>query len=126
MKKQTLALACLAAGVLAACGGGSSSPTSPSPSFAATTGSVDVTGTLWQSVKYGGGGDVPGLIFHPTSPDVLDARTDIGGIYRWDATASTWVALTDSLGVTDGFYMGSESIALDPNDDKRVYMSTGL
>jgi hypothetical protein len=126
MKKQTLALACLAAGVLAACGGGSSSPTSQSPSFAATTGSVDVTGTRWQSVKYGGGGYVPGLIFHPTSPDVLYARTDIGGIYRWDATASTWVALTDSLGVTDGFYMGSESIALDPNDDKRVYMSTGL
>ena len=44
MKKQTLVLACLAAGVLTACGGGSS-PSTQSPSFAATTGTVDVTGT---------------------------------------------------------------------------------
>jgi hypothetical protein len=132
MKKQYLALACAVAGLVAACGGGSS-PSSQSPSFAAMMGSasgggadVAATGTRWQSVKYGGGGYVPGLIFHPTSPNVLYARTDIGGVYRWDATASTWVGLTDSLGIRDSFYMGSESMALDPNDDKRVYMSTGL
>ncbi len=132
MKKQSLALACALASLVAACGGGSST-SSQSPSFAAMIGSasgggadVATTGTRWQSVKYGGGGYVPGLIFHPTSPNVLYARTDIGGVYRWDATASTWVALTDSLGIRDSFYMGSESMALDPNDDKRVYMSTGL
>jgi xyloglucan-specific exo-beta-1,4-glucanase len=132
MKKQSLALACALASLVAACGGGSST-SSQSPSFAAMVGSasgggadVATTGTRWQSVKYGGGGYVPGLIFHPTTPNVLYARTDIGGVYRWDATASTWVALTDSLGIRDSFYMGSESMALDPNDDKRVYMSTGL
>ena len=132
MKKQTLAIACVLAGMVAGCGGGSSSSTQ-SPSFAAMTGSVSgggadvaTTGTRWQSVKYGGGGYVPGLIFHPTSPNVLYARTDIGGVYRKDGTTSTWVAITDGLSVRDGFYMGSESMALDPNDDKRVYMSTGL
>ena len=85
-----------------------------------------VTGTRWQSVKYGGGGYIPGLIYHPTSPNVLYARTDIGGVYRWNATTSTWVAITDGLGIKEGFFQGSESLALDPNDDKRVYMSTGL
>jgi xyloglucan-specific exo-beta-1,4-glucanase len=132
MKKQSLALACALAGLVAACGGGSS-PSSQSPSFAAMIGSasgggadVAATGTRWQSVKYGGGGYVPGLIFHPTTPNLVYARTDIGGVYRWEPASSTWTALTDSLGIRDGFYMGSESMALDPNDDKRVYMSTGL
>jgi hypothetical protein len=131
MKKQTLALACAVAGLVAACGGGS--PSSQSPTFAAMTGtasgggaSLATLGTRWQSVKYGGGGYVPGLIYHPTSPNVLYARTDIGGAYRWNPATSTWVAITDGLGVTEGFYMGSETMALDPNDDNRVYMSAGL
>ena len=84
MKKQTLALACVLAGLVAACGGGSS-PSSQSPSFAAMTGTASgggasvALGTRWQNVKFGGGGYVPGLIFHPTSPNVLYARTDVGG-----------------------------------------------
>ncbi|MRV72634.1 dockerin [Duganella sp. FT92W] len=83
-------------------------------------------GTRWQNVKFGGGGYVAGLIYHPTTPDLLYARTDIGGAYRWNPAASAWVPITDFLSNRDGFYMGSESMALDPNDDKRVYMSTGL
>jgi len=132
MKKQSLALACAVAGLVAACGGGSS-PSSQSPSFAAMIGSasgggadVATTGTRWQNVKFGGGGYVPGLIFHPTSPNVLYARTDIGGAYRWNAATSTWTPITDGFGAEEGFFNGSESIALDPNDDQRIYMSTGL
>jgi len=126
--KHFVALAAVTAALLAACGG-SGDPSAQSPSYAAKQGGAAVpsaAGTRWQNVKYGGGGYVPGLVFHPTSPDVLYARTDIGGIYRWNPTASNWIPLTDSLGVQDGFHMGSESIALDPNDDQRVYMSTGL
>ena len=129
MKKQTLALACIVAGTLAACGGGTSSTSSSqSPAFAATTGSVAVptTGTRWQNVKYGGSGYVPGLVFHPTSPNVLYARTDMGGVYRWDAATSAWVPITDGFGVREGFFNGAESVGLDPTDDKRVYLVTGL
>jgi hypothetical protein len=129
MKKQTLAIACLLAGMVAACGGGSSNPTAQSPSVATKQGGApapSLAGTRWQNVKYGGGGYVPGLVFHPTTPDVLYARTDIGGAYRWNPAASAWVPITDGFGVSEGFYMGSESMALDPNDDRRVYMSTGL
>jgi hypothetical protein len=132
MKKQSLALACALAGLVAACGGGSS-PSSQSPSLAAMVGSasgggadVATTGNRWQNVKFGGGGYVPGLIFHPTSPNVLYARTDIGGAYRWNAATSSWTPITDGFGAEEGFFNGSESMALDPNDDKRVYMSTGL
>jgi hypothetical protein len=131
MKKQTLALACVLAGLVAACGGGSS-PSSQSPSFAAMIGTASgggasvALGTRWQNVKYGGGGYVPGLIFHPTSPNVLYARTDVGGSYRWNAATSSWVPITDSFGPTEAGFDGAESIALDPNDDQRVYMSTGL
>lgn len=130
MKKQTLAVACLLAGMVAACGGGSS-PSAQAPSQAAKQvgapgPAAAPTGTRWQNVKYGGGGYVPGLVFHPTSQDVLYARTDIGGAYRWNPANSSWVPITDGFGVSEGFYMGSESMALDPNDDKRVYMSTGL
>jgi hypothetical protein len=79
-------------------------------------------------VKFGGGGYVTGLIFHPTSANVLYARTDIGGAYRWDQATSSWIPITDGLGFSGGesFYHGIESIALDPNNDQLVYMAAGM
>jgi xyloglucan-specific exo-beta-1,4-glucanase len=80
----------------------------------------------WTNAKWGGGGYVTGLVFHPTSANVLYARTDIGGIYRWNQATSSWLPLTDGFGPTESFFQGAESIALDPNDDRLVYMGTGL
>jgi xyloglucan-specific exo-beta-1,4-glucanase len=111
---------------------GSSSDGSSSDGSSSDGGSSDggaegtPVGTSWTSVKIGGGGYVPGLIFHPMSANVLYARTDIGGAYRWNASTSSWVGITDGFGPSEGFYMGAESIALDPNDDQRVFMSTGM
>lgn len=86
------------------------------------------TATPWTSVKFGGGGYVTGLIFHPTSTNLLYARTDIGGAYRWNQAASSWVPITDGLGFGGGesSYHGIESIALDPNNDQLVYMAAGM
>lgn len=150
-----LALSALLTSMLAGCGGGGSgtagapatpappaapdtpaAPGQPAPAPTTPTTPVDTdqpgdgatagrTGP-WTNVKIGGGGYVPGLIFHPTSPHILYARTDIGGAYRWNATTSSWTPMTDGFGVSEAFYQGAESIALDPNDDTRVYMSTGL
>ena len=99
-KKQIIALSSLMAALVAGCGGGSESAGSAAgPQFAATTvvGSAarQAAPARWGSVKFGGGGYVPGLIFHPTSADVLYARTDIGGAYRWDAATKAWVAITE-------------------------------
>ena len=97
------------------------------PSAAPAPPAAPVTqGTTWTSAKIGGGGYVTGLIFHPTSANVLYARTDIGGAYRWNQVASSWVPITDGFAAAESFFQGAESIALDPNDDQVVYMSTGL
>jgi len=51
----------------------------------------------WKSVEINGGGFVPGIIFHPASPGLLYARTDVGGLYRWDEETKRWKQLFDFL-----------------------------
>jgi hypothetical protein len=79
-------------------------------------------------VKFGGGGYVTGLVFHPTTANLLYARTDIGGAYRWSPATSSWTPITDGLGfgATESRFHGIESIAIDPNNDQLVYMATGM
>ena len=127
-KMRLIALAGIVAGLAAGCGGNDRSGATILAGSTATAsgGGAAVKPTRWASVKFGGGGYVPGLIFHPTSPDVLYARTDVGGAYRWDPATSAWIAITDGFGPDEGGYHGSETMALDPNDDQRVYMSGGM
>ncbi|MCS0582770.1 dockerin [Massilia pinisoli] len=127
-KMRLIALAGIVAGLAAGCGGGDADHGSGSTVLAGTIGAASPTikTARFASVKFGGGGYVPGLIFHPTSPDVLYARTDVGGAYRWDAATKSWIAITDGFGPDEGGYHGSETMALDPNDDQRVYMSGGM
>ncbi len=91
-----------------------------------TGGSGSEDGVKWSSAKWGGGGYVSGLIYHPTTANLLYARTDVGGAYRRDPTTLAWVPLTDGFGAAENFHQGVESIALDPNDDNIVYMVTGV
>lgn len=79
----------------------------------------------WKSVQIVGGGFVDGIIFHPTAPGVRYARTDMGGAYRWDDAAHQWQPMLDWVPYTDLNLMGVESIAVDPNDAKRVYLACG-
>nr|WP_229421087.1 dockerin [Telluria antibiotica] len=90
---------------------------------AATVGSA----TTWTSAKWGGGGYVTGVIYHPVNSSLLYARTDVGGAYRWNATDSTWTPITDGIGwgPNEGQFHEVESLALDPNNDQFVYMVTG-
>jgi hypothetical protein len=129
-RKHSLVIPALFAALLAGCSGGSSTPGASSPVatagpvMAATVGSA----TAYTSVKWGGGGYVTGLVYHPTSYAVMYARTDIGGAYRWNNSNGSWTPITDGIGFNAGesTYHGVESIALDPTNDNKVYLVTGM
>ena len=72
-----------------------------------------------------GGGYVTGLYFHPTQNNLIYARTDVGGAYRWNAASSSWVALLDWVGRSTWWYGGVEAIGLDPSNPNRLYMAVG-
>lgn len=79
----------------------------------------------WNNVAIGGGGFVTGLLFHPAEKGLAYARTDVGGAYRWDDKAHSWIPLTDWLGAEDTNLLGIESLAVDPSDPERVYLAAG-
>jgi len=126
IRKHTMIAPALLAALLAGCSGGSSTPgaSGTAPALAATTGSA----TSYTSVKWGGGGYVTGLVYHPTSANVMYARTDVGGAYRWNNSNGSWTPITDGIGFNggEGSYHGVESIALDPTNDNKVYLVTGI
>ena len=77
----------------------------------------------WQNATILGGGFVSGIEFSPVAQDVIYARTDVGGAYRWDATR--WTPITDWVGADNANLMGIESIAPDPVDPMGVYIAAG-
>jgi xyloglucan-specific exo-beta-1,4-glucanase len=79
----------------------------------------------WKNVEIVGGGFVTGIITHPHAKGVMYARTDIGGAYRWNPTTSRWVPIEDFITRSDWNLYGTESVAIDPNDPKRVYIAAG-
>ncbi len=80
----------------------------------------------WKNVQILGGGFVTGVIYNETEKDLLYARTDVGGAYRWDPSNSVWLPITDHIGKDKSDYTGVLSIATDPSDPDRVYSATGL
>jgi len=92
---------------------------------ASTVGTVTPS-TSWTTVKMGGGGYVPGVIYHPTVANLRYARTDVAGVYRWDNSNSSWTGLTDGFGRPDGGHQGAESMAVDPTNANKVYMTTSM
>lgn len=80
----------------------------------------------WKNVRIDGGGFVPGIVFSPAQRDLIYARTDIGGAYRWDAATKAWIPLLDWVGRDKWGYNGVVSIAADPVDANRVYAAVGM
>lgn len=87
----------------------------PAPSLAYT----------YRNVEIVGGGFVTGVIPHPKEKDLVYARTDIGGAYRWNPKTSRWIPMQDWLTRKDWNLYGVESLAADPSDPNRVYLATG-
>lgn len=83
---------------------------------------------VWKPMKIGGGGWVTGLHISPTEPDLVYARTDVSGAYRWDAEAALWrqVVTTSSMpaGVLSyGNYGGVDSLVSASSDPDIAYMA---
>ena len=79
----------------------------------------------WQSVPFGAGGFVDGFLYHPKQKGLLYARTDIGGMYRYDYDNGRWIPLLDATSHDDAQLMGVLSMAVDPNDPNKLYAATG-
>ena len=79
----------------------------------------------WGNLFLGPNGFVTGLVIHPDNPDLIYCRTDVGGMYKWNAEREIWENLSDWLGVSNQNYYGVDGIAIDPGDENVVYMATG-
>ncbi len=79
----------------------------------------------WSSVPIVGGGFVDGFICHPHFRGVRYCRTDMGGAYRWNDESKEWEPLLDWVSDAESNLQGIESIALDPENPKKVYLACG-
>lgn len=80
----------------------------------------------WRQVPIGPLGFVTGMVIHPTARGVMYVRTDVGGLYGFDAANRTWSPLNDLLMRDDPVFRGGiESVALDRGRPERVYIASG-
>jgi hypothetical protein len=96
----------------------------PAAAHAKTSGRCD-DAYDWRTVVINGGGYVPGIVFNETEANLIYARTDIGGMYRWQEPTQTWKPLLDWVGPDQWGYTGVVSVASDPVEPKRVYAAVG-
>ncbi|MDQ0058942.1 hypothetical protein J2T14_001106 [Paenibacillus harenae] len=59
-------------------------------------------------------------IFNSTEQNLIYARTDIGGVYRWNQTDSIWIPLLDHVGWDDWGKTGVDALATDPVEPNRL------
>ncbi|MFD0634499.1 cellulose binding domain-containing protein [Catenulispora yoronensis] len=69
---------------------------------------------------------MPDIVFNEGAQNVIYARTDIGGMYRWNQGSGSWTPLTDWVGWTNWNQQGIVSIAADPVQTNRVYAAVGM
>ena len=73
-----------------------------------------------------GGGYVTGLLYHPKQPGILYARTDIGGVYRYEYEKKCWKGLIDSVSMADISETFPIACALDEKKPERLYVMSGI
>jgi photosystem II stability/assembly factor-like uncharacterized protein len=96
--------------------------TAAGPARAATT----AGSYTWHNVAIGGGGFIPGIVFNPGQANLIYARTDIGGAYRWNQATSSWTPLLDWVGQQNWGWNGVVSLAADPINTNKVFAAVGM
>jgi xyloglucan-specific exo-beta-1,4-glucanase len=87
---------------------------------------AQTTNYTWSNVAMGGGGFVSGIITSKAQKDLMYARTDVGGAYRWDARNQIWIPMLDWVSEEETSFLGVEALAIDPQLPNRVYMLLGI
>jgi len=80
----------------------------------------------WGTVAIGGGGFVSGIVPSKAAKGLVFARTDVGGLYRWNEGLARWIPLTDWVSENETGLLGIEAVATDPTDASRVYALAGI
>ncbi|VXD24167.1 WD40/YVTN/BNR-like repeat-containing protein [Planktothrix paucivesiculata] len=97
---------------------------SPAPNFSTFKTSTGEN-YQWTNLRMGGGGFVTGIVIHPTHSNLIYARTDVGGLYRWQPEKQTWLQLIQSDTVPKKVPLNIESVAIDPQNPNIIYTAIG-
>jgi hypothetical protein len=87
-----------------------------------STASSDASSYEWGALNIGGGGFVSGIV---TGQEVMYARTDVGGAYKYNYDTDSWEQLLDFLTEDERGLLSVDAICIDPTDDNKVYMLCG-
>ncbi|OYW73953.1 MAG: hypothetical protein B7Z37_19585 [Verrucomicrobia bacterium 12-59-8] len=84
----------------------------------------------WKPMKIGGGGWLVGLSINSAEKDLLYARADVSGAYRWNPATSAWKQVVTASSMPPeyvgyGKYSGVDSIVSAPSDANVAYMTMG-
>lgn len=79
----------------------------------------------WGNVRFDGGGFVSAIVTSRAQKGLAYTRTDVGGAYRWDAASERWIPLMDWAGESVLGILGTEALALDPQDPAKLYILGG-
>lgn len=85
----------------------------------------------WTSLPAGGGGYITGIAAHPTEENLIYIRTDVGGLYRYEAPNDEhpdnpyWVQLMEWIEMDDYSLWSTDGIALNPQNPDEIYAALG-
>lgn len=91
-------------------------------SSAPVSASEENTSMEWGTMEISGGGFVSGIV---TGKNVMYARTDVGGAYKYDFNSKTWIQMMNFVSEEDRGFLSVDAMAIDPTDDNTIYLLAG-
>lgn len=91
--------------------------------FCVKAGSLSAQGRGF--VEINGGGYVTSVLSCPVEKDLFYAKTDVGGVFRWQAASNTWKPLFGWVANDQTSYLGVEALAIDPQAPNKLYALVG-
>jgi len=87
-------------------------------------------GFTWKNLPIGGGGFITGIVAHPLQKDLIYARTDVGGINKYQPAMNgwehpSWKQLLNWIPVENMHLWGCDGIGLNPLNVDEIYALLG-